>query len=99
MGKQFDKELEQLEDTYKWAIGVDVSEISWVIRNSCGFPLLSVGSGGSLSAAEFQALLHRTLFSSIGQAVTPLELISMLPRNGEVAVWFMSANGDNIDIS
>ena len=99
MGKQFDKELEQLEDTYKWAIGVDVSEISWVIRNSCGLPLLSVGSGGSLSAAEFQALLHRTLFSSIGQAVTPLELISMLPRNREVAVWFMSANGGNIDIS
>ena len=99
MGKQFDKELEQLEDTYKWAIGVDVSEISWVIRNSCGLPLLSVGSGGSLSAAEFQALLHRTLFSSIEQAVTPLELISMLPRNREVAVWFMSANGGNIDIS
>ena len=99
MGKQFDKELEQLEDTYKWAIGVDVSEISWVIRNSCGLPLLSVGSGGSLSAAEFQALLHRTLFSSIGQAVTPLELISMLPRNRGVAVWFMSANGGNIDIS
>ena len=99
MGKQFDKELEQLEDTYKWAMDVDVSEISWVIRNSCGIPLLSVGSGGSLSAAEFQALLHRTLFSSIGQAVTPLELISMLPRNRGVAVWFMSANGGNIDIS
>ncbi len=99
MGKRFDKELEQLEDTYKWAMGVDVSEISWVVRNSCGLPLLSVGSGGSLSAAEFQALLHRTLFSSVGQAVTPLEVISMLPRNREVAVWFMSANGDNIDIS
>ena len=98
MGKQFDKELEQLEDTYRWAIGVDVSEVSWLIRNSCGLPLLSVGSGGSLSAAEFQALLHRTLFSSIGQAVTPLELISMLPRNREVAVWFMSASGKNQDI-
>ena len=91
--------MEQLEDTHKWAISVDVSEISCLIRNSYGLPLLSVGSGGSLSAAEFQALIHRTLFSSIGQAVTPLELISMLPRNGEVAVWFMSANGDNIDIS
>ncbi len=99
MGKRFDTELEQLEHTYKWAIGVDVSKISCLIRNSCGLPLLSVGSGGSLSAAEFQALLHRTLFSSIGQAVTPVELISMLPRNREVAVWFMSANGDNIDIS
>lgn len=98
MGKPFNKELEQLEKTYKWALSVDVSRVSHIIKNSWSFPLLSVGSGGSFSAAEFQAFIHRTFFSSIGQAVTPAELISALPRNAEAAVWLMSASGNNIDI-
>lgn len=98
MGKPFGTELGQLDNTYKWACHTDVSKLSDILKTSWSLPLLSVGSGGSFSAAEFQTFIHRTFFSSIASAVTPIELISMLPRNSEAAVWFMSASGNNIDI-
>ncbi|MBL0745717.1 HAD hydrolase family protein [Chryseolinea lacunae] len=98
MGKPFEAELEKLEKTYEWALKADVSGISETIRNTWGYPLLSVGSGGSFSAAEFQAFIHRTFSSSIGHAITPVETISALPRNGEVSVWLISASGNNVDI-
>ncbi|QMU61184.1 MAG: HAD hydrolase family protein [Gammaproteobacteria bacterium] len=98
MGKLFEKELEQFDATYKWALSIDVSVISDLIKSTWSFPLLSVGSGGSFSVAEFHALLHKIFYSSIVKAVTPVELISALPRNAEASVWFMSASGNNVDI-
>lgn len=98
MGKPFDSELGQLEKTYRWALEADISTISDVLKSSWSTPLLSVGSGGSFSAAEFQVLLHRHYFSSVSHAVTPVELISALPRSADAAIWLMSASGNNIDI-
>jgi len=98
MGKPFEKELEKLQSTYEWAQNQNLEQIVNVIRASYYLPLLSVGSGGSFSAAELHATLHRKFFQSISFAVTPIELISALPCNGKAAVWFMSASGNNIDI-
>ena len=62
MGKPFNREIEQLEETYKWALSVNISNVSSVIQDSWSLPLLSVGSGGAYSAAEFQVFLHRMFF-------------------------------------
>ncbi|MCA9464395.1 MAG: hypothetical protein KC643_02975 [Nitrospira sp.] len=98
MGKSFKKEIEDLKRTYKWALGLDVSELSNFIRSTWDLPLLSVGSGGSFSVANFQSTLHQKFFQSIAQPVTPMELVFALPRDGRVSVWFMSATGNNVDI-
>jgi hydroxymethylpyrimidine pyrophosphatase-like HAD family hydrolase len=98
MGKPFRKEIAELESTYNWACAADVSKISNVLKSTWDLPLISVGSGGSFSAAELQVTLHRTFFQSTAQAVTPMELVSSLPRNGRASVWLMSASGNNIDV-
>jgi hypothetical protein len=98
MGKPFDKEICALEETYAWACNFNVSDICDGLRSTSHLPLLSIGSGGSYSAAELQATLHRLFFRSMAQALTPMELIYALPRDGNVSVWFMSASGNNVDI-
>jgi len=98
MGKQYARELLELQGTLAWAHSVDVTDLADVIRSSYHYPLISVGSGGSYSAAELHATLHRLAFRSIGHACTPMELTSALPFDGKAAVWFMSASGNNIDI-
>ncbi|PLW67760.1 sucrose-6-phosphate hydrolase [Pseudohalioglobus lutimaris] len=98
MGKPFSNELEQLGGTYEWALSVDISQPVIELKNHYSNLLLVVGSGGSYSAAEFQATLHRLFFSSIAMAVTPVEMISALPRDGSASVWVLSASGNNIDI-
>ena len=61
-------------------------------------PSISVGSGGSYSAAELQATLQKIFLNNISMAVTPTELVSTLSKRSDVSVWFLSAGGSNIDI-
>ncbi len=98
MGKPFRKEIEELKETYDWACSVDVSQLAKTIGSTWDSPLLAVGSGGSYSIAEFHANLHRRFFESNATAITPMELISALPKSGKASVWFLSASGNNIDI-
>ncbi len=98
MGKPFSKELDNLQHTYDWALEQDICSAISLLKSTYHLPLLSVGSGGSLSAAEFHASLHRYFFRSISMALTPVELISAMPSNGKASVWTLSASGNNIDI-
>ena len=98
MGKPFISEINDLQNTFDWGKAHDVTAISDAIRATSHLPLLSIGSGGSFSAAELHATLHRLFFGTIAQALTPMELVSNLPRDGRASVWFQSASGNNIDI-
>lgn len=98
MGKPFSKELEQLGQTYEWALSANISRPISELKSSYSYPLLAVGSGGSYSAAELQATFHRHFFKSIAMAVTPVEMIAALPSDGRASVWVLSASGNNIDI-
>jgi len=98
MGKPFSKELEVLNHTYLWAALQDIDSAVRLLKNTSAVPLLSVGSGGSYSAAELQVTFHRYFFQSIAMAVTPVEMISALPRDGNASVWVLTASGNNIDI-
>jgi hydroxymethylpyrimidine pyrophosphatase-like HAD family hydrolase len=98
LGRPFISEINKLENTFSWASKVEVSRITSNLQSTWNLPLFIVGSGGSFSGAEFQATLHKSFFSSIAQAVTPLEIITHSPQNTDFSVWFHSASGRNIDI-
>ncbi len=98
MGKTYSKELELLETTYRWAILQDISGLVDIISRASSFPLLAVGSGGSLSVAEFLTNLHTYYTGQMARVSTPLELEVVLPRNGKASIWILSAGGGNPDV-
>lgn len=98
MGKPYAQELAVLPETYSWALSVDIGAISEAVKASVHLPLLAVGSGGSLAAAETMVACHQQNIGGLGRAVTPLELISALPQHGRVSVCFFSASGGNVDV-
>ncbi len=98
MGKPYQSELNKLPETYRWAVSQSIAPLVKAIKTSAHLPLIAVGSGGSLSAAEVMVSCHEHYFGGIARSVTPLELISALPANGHASVWFFTASGGNIDI-
>ena len=98
MGKPFSRELDFLGQTFEWASVEDIEAPVAALKSTRHLPLIAVGSGGSFSAAELQATLHRYFFRSTAMAVTPVEMISALPDDGLASVWILSASGNNIDI-
>lgn len=98
MGKPFNKELEKLEETYNWALNVQIPDLESLKHNLTGKPLFVVGSGGSLSACALFSLLHQ-FNGSISNFVTPLDLqYSKNAITRSTNVVFISASGKNTDI-
>lgn len=97
MGKPFGNELKIIADTYSWAATVDITELERVIKEIRKFPLIVVGSGGSLSASYFLCELNQ-LWGKISKPVTPLELIGMKNVIHSSSIFFLSASGRNTDI-
>ena len=58
MGKPYEIELQNLKQTYEWALKVPIEKLCYFINASHDLPLVAVGSGGSLTAACMAALLH-----------------------------------------
>ncbi|MDD2736696.1 MAG: HAD hydrolase family protein [Desulfuromonadaceae bacterium] len=98
MGKPYVSELSKLAETYEWAISQDITALTNAINVTNSLPMLAVGSGGSLSAAEVMISCHERAAHFLGRAVTPLELLTALPNNQDTSVWFFSAGGGNVDI-
>jgi len=98
MGRQYNIELNELASTYKWAIQQDVSSIKRALEASVDLPVIAIGSGGSLSVALETANAHTRRFSKLSRAITPLELPTIFPSDGNAAIWMFSAGGRNIDI-
>lgn len=98
MGKPYLKELNQLASTYEVAIKMDNAELVRAISASMHMPLLTVGSGGSLTAALLVATLHQRIAKHMASAMTPLELIDSGTLARRSAVVCLSAGGGNSDI-
>jgi len=100
MGKPFNSELEKISDTIKWAKEQDVSLLSrYLFAENRQTPLVCVGSGGSLSACHYAAMLYKQCNGVLAQAMTPLQLMysgSEIIRNSKLL--FLSASGKNKDI-
>lgn len=98
LGKPYLTELKQLDSTYDWALNAPIDDLKAFVKDSSDLPLLSVGSGGSLTAAAFTSLLHQEN-GKISQYVTPLELVSTSHPVYDDAVLMFSAGGRNADIT
>jgi len=105
LGKPFLSELHQLEETYCAASALDLSTLSAAISETQRYPLLAIGSGGSLSAAYFVCQLHQLASGHIARPATPLEVVSMLEEPGSrrsiisSAAMCFTAGGSNADIN
>lgn len=97
MGKPFEKELFKIEDTFQWANKQDVSELRSELLNNKLVPLFIVGSGGSLSACHYAAILFQQ-YGMMAKAVTPLELFYSKNALRNSNILFISASGKNTDI-
>lgn len=97
MGKPFEKELCKIEDTFQWAIKQDISELRSELLYSKLIPLFIVGSGGSLSACQYAAILFQQ-YGVMAKAVTPLELFYSKNALRNSNILFISASGKNTDI-
>ncbi len=98
MGKPFQRELDLIPATIEWALGQDTSSLRHTLLRELGpHNLITIGSGGSLVAAEFAALLHETTSGRLARSATPLEAtVRQTPRN--TAALLLSASGSNADI-
>lgn len=98
-------ELRQLEATYSAALSMDTSSLDVALSESLRYPLVAVGSGGSLSAAHFVCRLHQQFAGKLAKASTPLEILSLLSDGGSrhslvnSAALCLSAGGSNSDIN
>lgn len=97
MGKPFEKELDRLNDTYRWSINQSTEEISTCILSKKDKPLFIVGSGGSLSACHYMATLYQKL-GMMAKAITPLDMYYSKEALRGANVLFISASGRNTDI-
>ncbi len=93
-------ELHQLEATYRATLSMDISALNADVSNSSRYPLIAIGSGGSLSAAHFACYLHQLASGLLAKPVTPLEVLSFSRRSlFNSAVICLTAGGSNADIN
>ena len=98
MGKPYWDELDQIPGTIRWAREQDVSALRHtLLEEFSGQNLLAVGSGGSLAAAAFAAMLHESHSGLMARSTTPLEAV-IRPDTRKTAALLVSAQGANPDI-
>ncbi len=100
MGKPFKGELEKLSETIRWAEQQDVTRLArFLFAENKQTPLVCIGSGGSLSACYYVAMLYKQRNGVLAQAMTPLQLMFSgreIIRSSKLL--FLSASGKNKDI-
>lgn len=97
MGKPFEKELNQLVNTYKLATTINIDLFKAAISKTLMKPLYIIGSGGSLSACHFAEILHQES-GMIGKAMSPLESFYLQKSLHHGNVLIITAGGKNKDI-
>ena len=98
MGRSYPSELGRIPATIDWALEQDVAALrGTLLQELGGHNLIAIGSGGSLTAAAFAALLHEAATGRLARAATPLEAITRSPLR-DTGVLLLSARGTNVDI-
>lgn len=98
MGRPYASELSAFPTTYDWALGIDLGAYVDLVGRAARYPLVAVGSGGSLSAAQFCADWHQAATGRLAKVLTPLEAVAVGSELHGVAVAVLSAGGRNTDI-
>lgn len=98
LGKPYRNELDRLSETFDWVVCQDLAPVAQAVRASSFLPILAIGSGGSMAAAEYLAILHTHLATWLSSSQTPLEFLHSEARMGDFSIWLLSAGGKNVDI-
>jgi HAD superfamily hydrolase (TIGR01484 family) len=98
LGKPYRSELNQLSETFDWARRQDLKAITKALDAASFGPILAIGSGGSMAAADYLTVIHTHLSGHLSTSQTPLEFLRSEARMDELSVWLLSAGGKNIDI-
>ncbi len=77
---------------------VPIEPLASAIRATLDSHLLAIGSGGSLTVADFAASLHRELAGVSALAQTPLEAVQPGANFRRLTVMLVTAGGGNPDI-
>lgn len=97
MGRPYAKEVDALDDTYAYALDTDVGRVADILASHGHLPLLCVGSGGSVAAANFVARTYEHCFGHLAKSATPLQAIEVVESSRTVAAWLLTAGGSNED--
>jgi hydroxymethylpyrimidine pyrophosphatase-like HAD family hydrolase/fructoselysine-6-P-deglycase FrlB-like protein len=97
MARPYRLEMARLAETLDWALGADLGALQSAVREARSMPLVAIGSGGSLSAAHALAYHHRASACQVASVLMPLEA-STTSLDPAVAVWLLSASGNDVDI-
>jgi len=98
MGRAFSNELAVLGDTIAWALSCDITILEQFVADVAGLPLVAIGSGGSLTACHFAALLHRARHQRPAFHTTPLDILSLPAGLHRAGAFLASASGKNKDV-
>ena len=98
MGKPYGSEMARLAATYAWAKCVPLDNLAVAIGTAGALPLIVLGSGGSLTAAQIAVMLHQRHSGNVAKAMTPLELMRTTLNWRRAAVLVLSAEGKNADV-
>lgn len=90
------RELKRLPLSIDFSRSVPIEPLARMLSSLSAGPLLSVGSGGSHTAATLAALLHESTTHQIGKATTPYQSVSIRSLVDSGVILF-SAGGRNSD--
>lgn len=94
----FGEKLNELEQTARLVLDMDLIALTEALRRGAGRPAIAVGSGGSAIAAEFLAHCRSSLQRAQTMIETPLAFVL---GSGDIAgaqVWLFSGRGENSDV-
>lgn len=99
MGKPYAEELDQVPETYRWAVAQRLDKrLVKAVASMADLPLLAVGSGGSFSSADFVASLHRDYAKKLSAPMTPLATAATRIDLRQTALILLTAGGKNPDV-
>lgn len=98
MGKPYEKELDRLADTYRWALAQPIHELVNPVQALAHLSLVTTGSGGSFTTADFVASLHQRHTGKLAFPLTAMEVASTEVDLRSSAVMLFTAGGKNPDV-
>jgi len=98
MGRPYESELKEFQKTYNWSLFAPVKSLAESLASVIRFPLIAVGSGGSLTSAAVVAMLHTQFTGQLARVMTPYELAMSPVSLHETGVLLCTAGGSNPDV-
>ena len=98
MGRPYESELAELSETYSWAMVAPVESLAASIAKAAYVPLITVGSGGSLTSACVAAAVHTHFTGLLSRVMTPYELAASPLALKQLGILLCTAGGSNPDV-